>query len=610
MDRDRSLWTALALAFVVAAALFAVRVSAQPLQPYGSNAAEYIEHAVRLEVSALRQESTSLGDFLFAADETVLTHPPGLHIATLPAQAVLGRTAEGIVWTGLFWHLLLSLALAGCAWGWAGAAASGAGPTTRTSKTRQKDAARAAAVAGLLFPAGLAAATRYHYDLPMTALIWCAAAALIVGRDRWPWRAGLLAGLMLAAASFVKWTALPLGGVVVAGALCTIDRKALRRRAAAGLSTALLWSVPVLLFLSLSLSSFQAGVMAVDGEPADSSSGPLSVPLAFGAKLLRSLIDADLGVLAWYPAATTIALFSPLLTLAVAPLLWSWWRARTLRGFVLIVVLGQWAVLSLGVSVLDERFALTAAPALLVAAAIGWVDHPRRRLLGAVAVVAACLVSVEFHLVDRGVGGTSLPMGSKAPALTVRGPFLGDTVERRGWSSRSTTPSSSPRARAGLVEALARCAPEQLGYIDGLSDQGDTWWLRYRARLDGEPRLVLSHGSIAERRYWWPDPDTDARSHLYDKLGFNLDTIGDPGGFAGLNEVELGLNLRGIGLRPEALDHFGPTVALTRMPPGPDTPLDSTWRLLERIDSTDAEPMALYGRGEAPCPGPEYEAPP
>ena len=595
MPPDRTPWTALLLALLAVATLFSARVLSQPLQPYGSNAAEYIEHAVRLEVADLASQDRSIRGFLLAADGAVLTHPPGLHVATLPAQALLGRRAEAVVWTGLAWHGLLALALGACGWG----------------LSRRRDTAVAATVGGLLFPAGLAAATRYHYDLPMTALIWAAAAVLLVGRDRTPLRAGLAAGVLLAAASLVKWTALPLGGIVAAAALWPSDRSSIRRRLPAAAVLGLSWALPVLAFLSVSLSSFEAGGMAVDGERGVGPTGPLAVPIAFVGTVGRSLLDASPGSLGWYPLATCVAVFSPILCAALLPMLRSWWRGREGRALVLVAVLGQWGVLWLGLSVKDERFALTAAPALLLAAALGWTRLARRRRWGAVAVGVALLVSAEFHLAPAGDWNRAveIPMGSQSPALTARGPWLGDSFERRGWSSASTTPSSFEGARATLIAALDRCGAEQLGYVDGLSDQGDSWWLRYRARLSGRDRLVLSHGSLGPLRFWWPDPDTHASTHEYERLGFSLDAVAEPGDFVGMSETELELNLRALGLRIEALRHFQPTVALTRVPPGPDSPLHGTWRELERIDGGDAEPMALYGRGAGPCPGPAYEPP-
>ena len=583
-------------ALVAAAALFALRVGKQPLQPYGSNAAEYIEHAVRLEVAAVAQRADSLPALLFAADEAVLTHPPGLHLVTLPAHALLGRSAEAIVWTGFGWHLLLALALGACAFG----------------LTRRRRAVAAALCAGLLFPAGLAAATRYHYDLPMTALIWSAAGLLLLARDRFPLRAGAAAGLLLAAATLVKWTALPLGAIVALAALWPEDRARVSARLRAGSCLSLAWAAPVLAFLHLSLSSFQAGVMAVEGEPAQGDVGPLAVPLAFAGRIVRSLVDADPGSLLWYPAALVVALFSPLLVGVSLPLLRAWWRGGEARALVLIAVLGQCAVLALGLSVLDERFALTAAPALLLAAALGAARLPTGSPWPVLVLAVAALVGAEFH------GSTAGPwnrvqrvgMGPVAPALSLRGPWLGDSFEGRGWSSAATTPSSAPEQRAATWAAIRRCGVEQLGYVDGLSDQGDTWWLRYEARLHDVDLLVLSHGSLGPRRFWWPDPDTHASVHEYEQWGFSMDAVGDPGAFGPLNEVELALNLRALGLRIAALEHFQPTVAISRIPVGTDTPIDASWRPLERIDAGDAEPLALHGRGPLPCPGPPFEAPP
>jgi hypothetical protein len=606
MPTDRSPLLVVAAAFLVATTLFCLRVHRQPLQPYGSNAAEYIEHAVRLEVADIAAAGGSPAAVLFAADDAVLTHPPGLHLLTLPAQRLLGREAEAIVWTGLGWHLLLALALGLCA------AALGPGVGAEPHDGLRTRRFAAGLTTGLLFPAGLAASTRYHYDLPMTALLWCGVAALLLGRDRAPARAGLAAGALFACSSLVKWTALPLGGILAFAALVPGRRREFPSRLRATVALAVAWGVPVAGFLAGSLSSLQAGVIAVDGDPAGGDVGPLAVPIAFLARLARSLAAGDVGPLAWYPSATAVALFSPLLCAAAAPLVWTWWRGRRNRAFILIAVLGQWAALTLGVSVLDERFALTAAPALLLAAALGAATLEPRSRWPLLAATAAALVCAEFQLAPAGLlnGPRAVSMGPSAPALTARGPWLGDSFERRGWSSAASTPSSAPHARAALVEALERCGVQQLGYVDGLSDQGDSWWLRYRARLAGRERLVLTHGSLGPRRFWWPDPDTAADAHAYEALGFSMDSVGEPGAFGGMTETELTLNLRALGLRVAALDHFQPTVALARVHPAGDSPIDDTWRELERIQADDAEPLALFGRGAVPCPGPPFEPPP
>lgn len=565
MTGRRAPWRALLGVAIATLLLFGARVTSQPLQPYGSNSAQYIEHALRLELADLARSGLPMAEVLRAADETVMTHPPGLHLATSLAHPVLGRGAEAILWTGLGWLGLLSLALAGCAWG----------------LTRRIDRAVAAGAAGLLFPAGLAAATRYHYDLPMTALIWSAVAVILV-HERAPLLRGLLAGALLVAATAVKWTALPLGAIAVVGALASSRATAPRRLVLAGALVGV-WGLAVAAFQRVSIHSFRAGSMAVDeGNVGAGASDP--VLLSFGRRLARELLDPDLGTVLWYPLATATALLSPLLLGASLPLVRAWWRHRTGARLVGVVLLGHWALLTFGVAVKDERFWLTAAPALLLVAAIA----DARPRLEAIAVVVALAVSLEFHALplDREPGSLLL---RDAPALTTRGPFLADSVERRGWSSRATTPSNQGEDRRALRDLLDACQPGQLGYVSGPGEQGDTWWLRYRAALEGHPLLVLGHGEAGGRRFWWPDPDTHARAGAWDRLGFSWD-----------HEPPRPT--------PAALAAFAPTVALSHNPPGPRTPLDGSWRVI--AETGGAPSHALFGRGAAPCPGPAHEAPP
>ena len=86
-------------------------------------------------------------------------------------------------------------------------------------------------LATALIPALQATALRSYYDLPMTAVLWLAMAVVTSGL---PWR-GVWAGLCLVAATLIKWTALPFGGVMLL-ALVVVQGRAIARPVLSALS--------------------------------------------------------------------------------------------------------------------------------------------------------------------------------------------------------------------------------------------------------------------------------------------------------------------------------------------------------------------------------------
>ncbi|MEE2829483.1 MAG: hypothetical protein VX498_09855 [Myxococcota bacterium] len=575
----RALWGVAGAVVLV----FGLRLRGQPLQPYGSNSAEYIEHAVRLELQLLwRDWSGSLLGYLGAADGHIVTHPPGLHLIT---SLVGGQEAESVLWTGLVWLGLLSLGLALCAH----AILPGAG--------------RAGALAALLFPAALGAATRYHYDLPMTALLWLATGVLLLSRRRL--LLAPLAGLLFALACFVKWTALPFGLLMIAAATCT---RTGRGRVVPSLVALSVAGLLVVGYLDSAGTSFAAGSLAVDtGDRVGEGSSLVNLLLSFGDRLVAEISHPQPARLAWYFLALPGSLLGLLGLAMLLPLLLAWWRSgRPGAGLLVGVVAGQVALLALGLRVLDERFALTFVPALLLAAALGWSRGPGVRRWGPWVLAVGLLLHLEFHLAPSGPWNQEITVFAEheeVPPIRFRTAFLGNSFEQRGWSARADTEDPRPEGREAIWLAISDCGVSQLGVVEGLDDQGDAWWLRYRTRLAqvrgerSEDLLVLLHGRLGEVRYWWPDPDTEQDSGRFDALGFNLDQLPEELLSAELSKEELGPALSRLGLDRRALDYFQPRLALSRIPPAEDSPIDASWSLLHRIEPIPwGEPVGLYAR--------------
>lgn len=561
-------------------AILGARMLMEPLQPYGDGAAQYIEHAVRLEVlEALEGHEGSTLHALRLADDTVLSHPPGLHLITLAAGSLTGHAAEEVLWTGPLWLLLLGLSL------WACAGALGGNSRART----------AALLGAVLLPAAHGAATRYHYDLPMTALLWASVAALLLSMRSRPLIGGLLAGALFALAAVVKWTALPFGVAMLVSAWLSgpehIRGRSGKHAVAAAIVTALIGGGLVLTYLTLAPNSFDAGQLATEE----------------GAAGLPSL--------SWYSLSLVTSVLSPLGALAlIVPL--GAWLLRDRRGWALVLgtCTGQLAFLALFVSRPDERFLLTLAPALVLAAALGWssLQPPRRRLVGSAGLVLLMLVGLEFHLApDLGWNQNRevREATERLPSLNHRGPFLADSFEGRGWSSSATTPTNDDALREELWSTLAACGVAEVAVEQAVSERGDIWWLRYRSSLDrlrsGEGSPLLVHGPVhlGRQHFWWPDPDTiaDAPMH-YSGLGFSRDLLpetlpepqdDDPG------DLRL---LDSLGVLSSALAHFQPVVGVVQLPPAPESLFVAPWGLHRELsDPEGRQRIGVFVRGQAAC---------
>lgn len=553
-------------------------MNAEPLQVYGDGSAQYIEHAARLEVqAALAQHQGDLRSALRLADDTVLTHPPGLHLITLLATRLSGDSAEASLWTAPLWLLLLALALA-----W-----------TTSQLARSPRAGSAAFLGTLLLPAAHGAATRVHYDLPMTALLWAAVATLIWGVRSRPVLGGLLTATLVVLASQIKWTALPFGLFMLGGAWFSALRSAPSaplRRAITAATLALGASGGLLLaYLSTTPSSFSAGSLALG----ESLGGPERLP--------------------WYLLSLVTAVFSPLGTLLLVPLVVLWvLNSRRAATLITSTTVGHLVFLVLMVARPDERFLLTLAPALVLAAALGWSELPAllRKRVGGVALAVLTLIAVEFHGAPREFGpaqGSLASQRGSIPAVGLRGVFLADSFERRGWSSRATTPSDRSQLREDLWAAVARSGVAQIAVEAGPSDRGDTWWLRYRSRLDQVrglrtgPLIALAPASVGSARFWWPHPDTipDSPTH-FEPRGFSLDwNLKEPASGQDAEQRPREA-MTTAGISPNILYEFQPRIGLAQVPLSAESNFHSGWTLIEELVTDHGPTVALLAREARP----------
>lgn len=571
-------WMASVLAVV--AALVVARLLLQPMQAYGGASSEYIEHAQRAELALSLQQHGFEGplDTLRRWDDHVVSHPVGLHATGVAAGAVFGHRIGGVLWTGPFWLLLLAAGTAGVAW----------------SVVARRDVALFAGGLTLLLPALHGAATRFHYDLPMTAALWAAAGAVAAfGRDR-PVLAGVAGGLGLGLAAALKWTALPFGAVLWAALLLLHPRD--RRHVAAVLGSAALGAALTLLYVSAAPTSFSATSLALNQE----GGGELGPIAALLGTLAQGLTTQSPGRLLFYPLATAVAVLSPVLTLALLPL---WARWNQARVPLLLIVAGQGSFLLLGVERPDERFLLTLAPALVVGAALGWNRLPRFRDRAPWAVLAlAGLVGWWFHLpAPPSEPSTLLAPGPRHPAVFARGLFAGDSFERRGWSSFSSTPEGRLDEREALWTLLQDCGVPTFGLAEGVARSNDTWWLRYRsavAALEGEgfdrPLEILRPWTVAGESFWYLDPDAMSDpSAWHEAAGFNPETF-DPGLF------EPGADLRDADLDLTTLRRLDPPLLVSRLPVDPSTPRPPE-HLVGRVPLPDGGAVGLLARSADTC---------
>ncbi|MCP4870168.1 MAG: hypothetical protein GY898_15795 [Proteobacteria bacterium] len=477
-----------------------LRVLRDGVQPYGSDGAEYIEHAARLAVRehVLRGEVLNPWRLLTTSDGSF---PPLLHLVTLPLES-----ATAAAMTGIGWMLLLAAAV--------GVVAARIGGRVELGAV--------AAAATLLVPAVHGMAARYYYDLPMIALLWCAVAVLAVGAESRPVRAGVGAGLLFWAAAITKWAALPFGPPMLLGALAvgmgaghsgSEDHK---KRILAGLLCASVAALLCLGFLagrSGDNSFAKMGRVAfAEGSPSDwegAGDAPGAVESMIGGVLSR-VRELQVEDWAFYPIRLATSVFSPGGVLLVLVLVVIWLRTGA-RGAPLVgLTLAGHAAFLLGVMpVLDDRFVVVVAPALVIAAVLGWATLAPgpRRAVAAGAMVLGLTVALDFHF------GPPAPWNTEVEVLVVdrddfppthaRGLGAASSTEQRGWARADRQADRREALRADLWAAVSACGASGLGLQAEralLREQGDLEWARYESlRSDNQPRV----GVVCGPDGWW-----------------------------------------------------------------------------------------------------------
>ncbi len=443
------------------------RAARNPLDAYGDQGAEYIEHFERLRVAQILLEGQGPWWQRFAGADGA--YPPGLHVATLPLHGLVGRHAEDLWMAAWPWLVLLVLAVGALGWRFGG-----------------RRAGVAAATACAALPVLGAVAGRYYYDLPMIALLFAstAAAAWAVHGEslRRAGALGLLGGLFGAAACVVKWTALPFGGLMGVAAL--VGGRSRRVVAAAALAASVGLLVPTAGFLVQSDRSWSEMMFTLAEEGGSTTE---RVGAAFdriaeaqppGQRASEGVVPASLpGRAAWYAGR-----FGPrMLSWPVAAFLLlgvvGWLREGAPgRWVVAATVLGHTAVVLLLVPPLDDRFLLSLPPALALAAGLGWgaLKPKPAAALGALGVALGLVVAADFH------GGAAAKPWS-----------LESSWEQRGWARAESVKPSRHRLRTALWAAVGPLQPDVVAVLgEGLVDPtGDEEWWRYRAllaELDGE----------------------------------------------------------------------------------------------------------------------------
>ncbi len=330
-------------------------------------------------------------------------------------------------------------------------------------------------------------------------------------------RRAAVGAAQLLGASLVKWTALPFGLAMLFGLAVTLDGAGRRRVAAA----ALLWAAGVAALLLAGMGSLSTmggatfqpppGVAAwtgVDGLPA-----PLSGWLGAAAAQV-AVTDGDR--LAFYPARLATSVLSPVGALVVALGGAAWLlRGAPAGALVAATALGQLAFLLLLVPPLDDRFLLTVAPGLALAAGVGLAGRPR---LSALAAVALLLVSADAHLRAPVDPTPAVNPGARSAALEGRSWVarggLSSSIDRRGWSRTTDLVAHRGALEAQLWDRLRGCGG---GGVDGpeavLLAAGDLnrWTLRRlrdeRAGRDPAVRWLGEPGADRRARRLWVQPE-------------------------------------------------------------------------------------------------------
>ncbi len=463
------------------------RIARSGIQHYGLDGAPWIEHEARLRwlETWRRRGDLDLAGLIGEADGFF---PPVMHLVTTPLVAPFGHTDLAAAYTAVLWLLLLAAAV-----GVVGYRLSG-----------DRSVAAASAVGALLVPALHAFATRYYYDVPMTAALWVVVAAILLTWDRRPLVGGLIVGLLWVGADLIKWTSLVFGVFMVAGAWTTrtVDGRRLGRRTVAGLITAAVSVVLLAGYLELTGPEGSLRVMLDQmwGDLGERSLGTGGLSVAGTIEAVTGFVEQQgwrfgtalpEGKWRFYPGGMVTAVLSPLLTVPVVGLC-ALWAVRSRRGLGLfaVTILGHWLFVMGWVPVIDERFLITLAPCVVLAAAIGWgtLEPVNRRRVGIAVVVLGVWVGAEFHF-----GVPPLPTGpvelvaaknNRVPATVARGLGLADSQEQRGWVRWDTEQRVPVWERERLWRLMIHCGARVI--LEGPGVRGDeralgAYWVGYRS---------------------------------------------------------------------------------------------------------------------------------
>jgi len=478
------------------------------LTSYGTGrSAAFGPHTVRLDVLRVLQDAAAGRSSLLAVPWAIDgEYPPLTHVVTGLLVAPFGHSLDAAVLSGFVWVVLLALAVAGVA--------------GRLGTGRFDAVAASAGATGILLLASFQAqAVRYYYDLPMTALLWVAVAVVLLGWDARPRLAAVGGGVLFALAGLAKWTTVPFGGLMGVGLLALAalsgTRRPRRLRVAAGsgvvaVVVAALYVVPGIVWTSTSSFLSQISTAGWAEEPAAMASWPR---------------------IWFYPDGIVHAVLSPALALVLGGLLVVW-LVRSRRGGALVglVVVGQLGWLTLAMPTQDERFALTAVPALLVAGALGFAQMGRsaRWILAPLTVVIAVVVGWDAHF------GVRADAGERRRGLrieTVSDLGLDSTTWPDAAWTRGDEPGRDCRGyREQIVDLVQRCGAHVIGIAEEDTPivSEERWWEYVVAHDAARRELGKRSGLIVHRRYQLKDvPDATLDLVL---TSFSADGVTTPDG--------------------------------------------------------------------------------
>lgn len=422
--------------------LLVFRLLRQGLQRHADGGVEFAEHLVRMKLvlgfrEGLWQHPRNL---LELADAQF---PAFLHLSTGAMGSVIGHSAEAAALSTLVWYVLLAASV-----GLLVGAVTG------------RRSGSAAACACLLLPPLHASVLRYYYDLPMTALLWLGVAVVVAVGPRRPLVGGLVGGLLLAAGTTTKWTALPFGAsLVAAGAIPLLAlgwrhgrARGVARAAGSGLvavavAGGLIWG-----YLQVAPHSlgWMMGTFHIDDV---SSAKPLSSVFDKTTELVAKVGERQVKIgLQWYRDHVIASVLSRAVAYACVPLAVVWLlRSGRLVLFVVIAVGGQLFFLVTLVPVQDERFLLTALPCVALVAGLGWGKLPGllRAPAAAALLVVGLGVAVDFHVPGAAEGRVDSDEWG-----------LHSAVWQYGWARADEQPRNPNEGRRVILLAVRECPVE------------------------------------------------------------------------------------------------------------------------------------------------------